>query len=246
MRIYLSRTSSILQVVPETELTAFIKLLVYVGPISPLLSEEDSIKLTEVLPADLINISFSYSNHQTGSIFLVGLTASTEKELIGESPIVGGSHLNNFYDGLANGLHVRKDWYSKLRSEKTKIFFKSFGGKCTCYDHTFDNSDPNCDTCAGTGRVSSYVGSYFQVMVGNDYKKKKVRDPNGKRVVIEALEAWVFKHPYVNDECLLERQNGDVFSIQNVTYKHLGGQLIEESFDLVLLPDSYVFNYELM
>jgi len=246
MRIYFSRNSNILQILIEESLTEFTSLKVYQGPVSPLQSLSDCIELHTTVPISLLNISYDFSNHQVGNIFLIGITSNGSQKLIGAEPIVGGSNYNDFYDNIARGHSVRKNWYQKLRKEQTAIYFKSMGATCECYDPHFNNADPSCTTCAGTGRVASYVGSYFDVMIENDYKKIKVRDPNGKRVTIDALEAWVFESPYINDECIIERQNGDRYSVQNVTYKHIGGHLIEESFNLVLLPDSFAFNYELV
>jgi len=246
MKFYYDRNNALMQIVPEyRNLSDFVQLKVYLGPVSPIDNESECVKLWEGSPLTLIPVTKTFSNHTTGNLYIVGIAASGIKKEIGSTSITGNNHFNDFYDNMTRGLKIRKDWYSKLRSERAIIYFKQSTGTCVCYDQNFNNSNPDCPTCKGTGESKGYIGSSYNVMVGNDYKKVKVRDPNGKSVKVEALEAWIFEFPFVNDECILQRQNGDRFFINNVTYKHLGGNLIEEAFNLVLMPDSFEFTYNL-
>lgn len=232
---------------PNDNLLQYKTIEIYLGTVSPLSAETDTLKLYAASPSNLISFEREFSNHAIGDLYLLGVHPDGSRRIVDTAPITGNAHMNDFQDNLKRGLAIRKEWYHKLRSEQVQLYFKSFGADCTCYNHhTFSMSDPNCPICRGQGKINSYLGTYYNVMIDNDYKKAKVRDPNGKVVVIDVLEGWVNGFPFINDETMLIRQNGDVFSLQNVIYKHLGGNLVEESFAMVLMPDTYTFNYKLI
>lgn len=243
MRIYFNRASKILQIFPEVKnLQEYVSLKVYHGVISPLEADE-SFLLKEVSPATMLLIPFQYSYQQTGNIYVVGVRADKTSSVIAQAPITSGAYLNSMYDNAHRGLKTRKGWYLKLRKERAKIYFKSVSTVCSCFDLSFNTADPNCSVCGGSGKTAGYVGSEFDVMVENDVKRTKILTPNGRSVTVDSLEAWIFEFPFVNDECILERSNGDRYTINNTVYKHFGGQLVEMSFNLVLISDS--FNYTL-
>jgi len=247
MRIFFDRQFKQMQVVTEIEnLSEFVLLEVYRGTFSPLEEPGQSKFLADNSPTDIFFIDFKYSYRQTGNVYLVGVLADGNKRAVSSCSISSGTHHNNMYDNAVRGLNTRKDWYQKLRSERVKIFFKSLQGTCTCWDEEMKVANPNCALCGGSGKVLGYVGSYFNVMIDNDFKKVKMRTQEGRSVSVEGLEGWLFKYPFVNDECILERKSGDRYTINNVTYKHFGGHLIEMSFMLIMLGDSFNFKLTLL
>lgn len=236
-----------MQVVTELpNLMEFVSLEVYHGNFSPLEREGESKFLAVNAPIEVFFINFEYSFRKTGNIYLIGVSADGKKGLISSCSISSGTHYNPMYDNAVRGLHTRKDWYQRLRSERVKIFFKSLQARCVCWDAEMKLPNPSCCECGGTGRVLGYVGGYFDVMIDNDFKKVKMRDMEGSSVSVEGLEGWLFKYPFVNDECILERKSGDRYTINNVTYKHFGGHLIEMSFILIMLGDSFKFKLTLL
>ena len=247
MRIFLDRLHKQLQIVlADINLLEYKSFEVYKGIMSPLEDDSESVLLKTLDPISFIFVDYTYSYFQTGNIYLVGVLADDNKKMIDSKSITAGTDLSPMYNQALKGLQVRKDWFSSLRSEKAQIYFKSLERDCSCWDEEFNQADPNCNVCGGTGRISGYVGKEFDVMVGNDYKKTKILTPEGRKMSVEGFEAWIFEFPFVNDECILIRKNGDRYTINDVSYKHFGGQLIEMSFVLVMLSDSFDYKFKLL
>jgi hypothetical protein len=247
MRVFIDRQRKQMQlVIPGINYGEYASFEVYRGIMSPLENDSEAVLIKETSPAMFVFINFNYSYFQTGNIYLIGVMADGVKKLISAKPITAGTEFSPMYDQALRGLNIRKGWYKSLRSEKANIFFKSLSRDCSCWDNDFSVANPNCTVCGGTGRISGYVGKEFDVMIFNDFKKVKTLSPEGRKMSVDGLEAWVFEFPFVNDECILERRNGDRYTINDVSYKNFGGQLIEMSFNLIMLSDSFDYKFELL
>lgn len=247
MRVFIDRQRNLMQlVVTGINYGEYISFEIYRGIMSPLEKDSEAFLIKEVSPALVVFFDFNYSYFQTGNIYLVGVMADGVKKLISSKPIIAGTEFSPMYDQAIRGLNVRKSWYKSLRSERVNIFFKSISQVCSCWDADFKVANPNCTICGGTGRISGYVGKEFDVMVDNDFKKTKILSPEGRKMAVDSLEAWIFKFPFVNDECIIERRNGDRYTINDVFYKNFGGQLIEMSFNLIMLSDSFDYKFDLL
>lgn len=247
MRIFFNRQHRILQVFPElVNVNEFVSLEIYSGQLNPLVAPDEAVLIQSVLPASVLLIPFTYDYQQVGNIFLIGVLADGNKRLVAENPIVSGDHFNAMYLNALRGLKTRKRWFKGLRSERVKIFFKSIAGQCTCRDEEFQVSDSNCTICGGSGQLAGYVGSYFDAVIDNDYKKVKLKTADGRTVTVDAFTGCVFEFPFLNDECILERATGDRYTINSVSYNHFGGQLIDMTFNMILLPDYFNFKYTLI
>lgn len=243
MKLFYEFNQGVFQVYPEIrDSKAYQTVEVWFADNNPVQSPDTGVRLYSGLPSDLYIIPYRLRTDMVGSIWVVGITHAGPYEVLGVLPLRKQVHFNNFYDNMNRGLKERKRWFEKLRHEEVNVYWKTFGTTCSCWNNLRKQANPSCELCGGTGKTQEYLGSRFKMMLQEEYQRITSAEESG-RITTQKMPGWFFGFPYVTDGCIVQRQNGDNLVIQNTEYKFLGGDLIEQSFELVLFPDTFGFRY---
>jgi len=246
MRLFYEFNRGVFQIYPDLkDSKPYLEIRVFLADNNPVESPETALLLYTAPVADMYLIPYALRTNDVGSIWVIGTMEGNVYDVLGVLPLRKQNHFNNFYDNMGRGLKERKHWFEKLRNEEVNVFWKTFGTTCSCWNNLRQQANPSCPLCGGTGKKQEYVGSRFRMMLQEEYTRVTSTEDSG-RVTTQKMPAWFFGFPYVGDGCIVQRQNGDNLVIQNVEYKFIGGDLIEQSFELVLFPDTFGFRYTLV
>lgn len=108
------------------------------------------------------------------------------------------------------------------------------GEKCGCL---VSNGEPRtgCGSCYETGIIGGYYGPYEMLFIDPDTAATRTLDEGGVKVERQS-RSYLGPTPLVQAGDLIVRRNGERLEIADVVYKSPRGVLLQQDFDVSLLP----------
>lgn len=129
----------------------------------------------------------------------------------------------------------RNAWLFEQSGEPSFLLVrKSKGIICQC---GIANGEPRtgCPSCYETGFVGGYYGPFDMLFIDPDTSARRTLDEGGVKVERES-KSYLGPTPIVSSGDMIVRRNGDRMVIANPTYKSPKGVLLQQEFDVILLP----------
>ncbi len=130
----------------------------------------------------------------------------------------------------------RNGWLFEQVGEPAWLMFRRTRGKvCGCTKTGTGQPRTACPACYETGIVGGYIGPYAFPFTDPD--SAAVREINEGGVKVErGSRSYIGPTPIVQDGDLIVRRNGERLVINGVTYKMPRGVILQQEFNVNLLP----------
>jgi len=115
------------------------------------------------------------------------------------------------------------------------MFRRRCGERCGCTANDTNQPRTNCPACFETGIVGGYYGPYDFLFIDPDMGLLRTLDEGGIKVE-RPSRSYLGPTPIVQDGDMIIRRNGERLVISNVTYKMPRGVILQQDFDVELLP----------
>jgi hypothetical protein len=130
----------------------------------------------------------------------------------------------------------RNAWLFEQVAEPAYLLFRRTKGLgCGCMDVDTKQPRSGCKVCYETGVQGGYYGPFDVLFIDPDTELSRTIDENGVKVE-RTSKSYLGPTPIVQNGDLIIRRNGERMSIGNVTYKSPRGVLLQQDFDVTLLP----------
>lgn len=130
----------------------------------------------------------------------------------------------------------RNTWIFENVGEPALLMLRrTRGQRCACTENGSRQPNPACSSCYEIGIVGGYYGPYDIFFVDPDTATTRLLNEGGVKVERQS-RSYLGPTPIVQDGDLIARRNGDRLVISHVTYKSPRGVLLQQDFDVTLLP----------
>jgi hypothetical protein len=130
----------------------------------------------------------------------------------------------------------RNAWMFEQVAEPAYIFFRrTCGEMCFCRREGMEIPRTACPSCFQTGIIGGYYGPYDFPLIDPDQGVLRTLDEGGVKVERHS-RSLLGPTPLVQDGDLVVRRNGERLVVNGVVYKSPRGTLLQQEFDLQLLP----------
>ncbi len=130
----------------------------------------------------------------------------------------------------------RNAWVFEQIAEPAYLLFRRRAGEtCGCTSTETGTPRTRCEVCFETGIVGGYYGPYDFPYIPPDTAIQRTLDEGGVKVE-RSSRSYLGPTPIVQDGDLLVRRNGERLVISGVDYIQPGGVLLQQEFDVELLP----------
>ena len=129
----------------------------------------------------------------------------------------------------------RNQWLFEQVGEPCYLMFRRTSGeRCGCIDG-LGKARSACPACYETGIIGGYYGPLDILFIPPDQALVRTIDEGGQKVERRS-RSYFSRTPIVQDGDLIIRKNGERLVISGVTYKMPRGVLLQQEFDVALLP----------
>jgi hypothetical protein len=129
----------------------------------------------------------------------------------------------------------RNQWIFEQVGEPTHLLFRRTAGeRCGC-NSEFTGGRTACPVCYETGIKGGYYGPIEMLFIDPDAAALRTIDEGGLKVERQS-RSYLGRDPIVQDGDLIIRRNGERLVISGVTYKMPRGVLLQQDFNVTLLP----------
>lgn len=232
MRIYIDRFNSQLQVILDRSYSDYetVELWISRG------FYDSGIKADSRKPCANYVIPFRFSTNQAADIFLVGVRDG-DRFVLAQKPLLGQA--NNTNITLNRQLwNLKRDKRRYLETcEEVIIYLRQQGERCSCWNVAYEQADPNCSVCGGTGLIVSYIGMRKKVSIPSEEAATFLKDADGEDVSKKLTGCWIDGFPFLSDKDVVERSTGERYYV--ITQKDIifAQEMVEQTFDLVNAKD---------
>jgi hypothetical protein len=128
-------------------------------------------------------------------------------------------------------------WLFEQVGEPVHLMFRRTSGEgCGCTGSSdFTQGRTACPVCFETGIVGGYYGPIDMLFIDPDVAAIHTVDEGGRKVERKS-KTYLSRTPIVQDGDMIVRRNGERLVISGVTYKMPRGVLLQQDFDVALLP----------
>ena len=128
-------------------------------------------------------------------------------------------------------------WLFEQTGEPAHLMLRRTSGKpCGCTSgQDFTLGRTNCPSCFETGIIGGYYGPIDFLFQDPDSALTRTLDEGGTKVERKS-RSYLGRTPVVQDGDMIIRLNGERLVISGVTYKMPRGVLLQQEFDVSLLP----------
>lgn len=130
----------------------------------------------------------------------------------------------------------RNTWLREQVAEPAYLMFRKVAGEvCGCTATETGTPRTRCEVCFETGKVGGYYGPYDVPFIDPDSAIQRTIDEGGVKVE-RSSRSYLGPTPIVQDGDLIIRRNGERLVISGTNYTQVGGSLVQQEFDVELLP----------
>ncbi len=235
MEVFVDRQNSRMQVLCKAPLTDYTTL-------SVVLARGDyrrGISLYSGVPGPNLLFRYSFSTNDIADIYLIGTRPSGEEVIVDTKPLRGGT--------TNQSLLLRQETVKVLEQRNRRLslagevilYLRQSEEPCSCYNEAFENSNPGCTVCGGTGVVASHLGLRSRAVIPDAETVRYQKEAAGTMNQREYTNCFAGPFPYLQDNDVLERGSGERYFIQKTSDQRLGNELIGQEFTLVSIQDYY-------
>lgn len=160
---------------------------------------------------------------------------SQETEIPGSGSVVNTMEIDKM-DYMQEEMVRRNAWLFEQVAEPAYLMLRRTKGvPCGCVDVDSKQPRTGCKECYETGVVGGYYGPLDILFIDPDTDISRTIDENGTKVERNS-KSYLGPSPIVQNGDLIIRRNGERLAIGNVTYKSPRGVLLQQDFDVNLLP----------
>ena len=139
-------------------------------------------------------------------------------------------------DYMQHEMVRRNQWVFEQTAEPAYLMFrKKVGELCGCTSTGTETPRTKCPSCFEVGIVGGYYGPYDVPFIDPDTPAVRTLDEGGIKVE-RPSKSYLGPTPIVQDGDMIIRRNGERLVLSNVTYKMPRGVLLQQDFDVELLP----------
>lgn len=139
-------------------------------------------------------------------------------------------------DYMQHEMVRRNQWIFEQVAEPTYLMYRKRAGElCGCTTTETGTPRTRCPICFEVGYVGGYYGPYDMQFIDPDSPAVRTLDEGGIKVE-RPSKSFLGPTPIVQDGDMIIRRNGERLVISNVTYKMPRGVLLQQDFDVELLP----------
>lgn len=130
----------------------------------------------------------------------------------------------------------RNAWLFEQVGEPAWLLIRKTKGEvCGCVNHETREAKTACRVCHETGFVGGYYGPLDFLFIDPDSSATRVLDEGGTKVE-RTSQSYLGPSPIIKSGDLIVRRNGERLVIGEVTYKSPRGVLLQQDFNVELLP----------
>lgn len=235
MEVFVDRNGSRMQVLTKADMSSYSELSVIMARGD----HHSGLVLYNGIPSPNLLFSYGFSTNDMADIYLVGMKPSHEEVIIDTKPMRGGV-LNSNLLLRQEAVKVHEQRRRRLLlAEEVILYLRQNEERCSCWNAAYENAQPGCTTCGGTGVVTSHLGVRAKVAIPDAETVKYQREASGIANQREYGNCFCGSFPYLQDRDVLERGSGERYFIQKTSDQRLGNELVGQEFGLVVIQDYY-------
>lgn len=165
------------------------------------------------------------------------LEGNIEQNLPGApgTPIVDTMQVDKM-DYMQAEMVRRNAWLFEQVGEPAYLMFRRTKGQtCGCVNPDLKQARTGCPSCYETGIVGGYYGPIEFLFIDPDTETSRILEEGGVKVE-RTSRSYLGPSPIIQSGDLIVRRNGERLVITGVTYKTPRGVLLQQDFDVQLLP----------